>query len=59
MRGLLGEMVGVAFGPGNNTGLSRDVLLLDIRWRWGTFENVELVTWNIIESGDRNTEVLR
>lgn len=59
MRGLLGEMVGVAFSPGNNTGLSRDVLLLDIRWRWSTFENVELVIWNTVEGRDRNAEVLR
>ena len=54
VRGLVGEMVGVALGSGDNAGGCGGVLVFDVFWGAGAGEDVEFVFWDVVEGFDGN-----
>lgn len=58
VRGLLGEMVRVALGLGQDAGGGGDVLFLDVVGGTGAGEDVEFFFGDVVEGGDGEVEVL-
>lgn len=54
VRGLVGEMVGVALGSGDNVGGCGGVLIFDVFWGAGAGEDVGFVFWDVVVGFDGN-----
>ena len=52
VRALVGEVVGVALGSGDDAGGCGGVLVFDVFWGAGAGEDVEVVFWDVVEGFD-------